>query len=226
MNLSGLGPWYLSACSSVDPGSRGARQAGRLSTLITQVSRPRVFLGRKFPMKATKKAVSAKVVAHPLFEEMQKERDARRGPRIDKWRTEYKSLQKRLPKLEPGSEEFNAAYHRFMKLGMSVGVLRYPEKEDWITSLIVPELAAKAAKLQEMLKEEKRSVSVNVRASLYANGWLPRVQVILYPSVEYLQRPTAGNITGDLVKILRQEARAIMAMADKIEHKAKRKAAA
>lgn len=177
-------------------------------------------------MTPKKKTVKKARTADSIMDAVHRKREQRRGPRLDKWRAELEALLKQLPKLKPGSKEFNAGYCRIMQLTPLTNISRYSERLEWITSMIAPELQAKAKELEAALKEESRSVSVITSASLFANGWFPNVYAHINPDSELLSHVTADSLPGQVAEVLRREAKALNAMADRIERKPSRKAVA
>jgi len=149
-----------------------------------------------------------------------------KGPRSVKWQREFKAKMRRLKTLPPGGAEFNETVKRLSQLSRLLGYRGYWEVLERVSVLLDPALMAKAEEIRPLLEEEGRNVTLGVRATRYANGWFFKAFVAPRCDSALIDQPTADTLQGQVADVLRREAAALTAMADRLEKRKPAKARA
>lgn len=140
------------------------------------------------------------------------------GPRVAKWRAEWDGLFARLKRCDPHSEEFREVFGRLIHMNLHqwhVDHERWKTFTDSLPGMVCPELVTIVAKLRKATGE---GVSISIIPRLYKDGW--HTQVFAWFS-RHASIYDPSNVTEEVATVLRREAEALLAMADRVAKTAK-----
>lgn len=134
------------------------------------------------------------------------------GPRVAKWQQEWDELLAKLPKLAPESEEFYNTWDRLVcGLGRHIDGERYFALKELVVSLVAPKLVRRAAAIQKRLGT---SATIMLDALPMRDGWQTQTSVWFHRQESFFD---TQDVNADVAAMLRREAEALTALADKIE---------
>jgi hypothetical protein len=138
-----------------------------------------------------------------------------RGPRVKAWCKELNAKRRQLKKSRPGTPAFCQLARRVTQLaGLTIGYTSYSDIQGEVVTALNPDYYGKCMELGRLCDD---------RVSCYPtwNAWtddtsVGGVYVTIHVQGGFL-KCSADELPGELAKMLRREASALNAMADKIE---------